>query len=35
MIKLSSKETSVVEISKDSPKENVVQEKIVNENNTH
>tara|TARA_B100001250_G_C19659376_1_gene726340 strand:- start:350 stop:1015 length:666 start_codon:yes stop_codon:yes gene_type:complete len=35
MIKLSSKETNVVEISNDTPKENVVQEKIVTDNNTH
>tara|TARA_Y100001934_G_scaffold272553_1_gene361036 strand:- start:152 stop:817 length:666 start_codon:yes stop_codon:yes gene_type:complete len=35
MIKLSSKETNVVEISDNSPKQNVVQEKIVKDNNTH
>ena len=35
MIKLSSKETNVVEISNNSPKKNVVQEKIVKDNNTH
>ena len=35
MIKLSSKEANVVEISDNSPKQNVVQEKIVKDNNTH
>ena len=35
MIKLSSKKTNVVEISDNSPKQNVVQEKIVKDNNTH
>jgi len=35
MIKLSSKETNVVEISNETAKENVVQEKIVTDNNTH
>ena len=35
MIKLSSKETNVVEISNETSKENVVQEKIVTDNNTH
>ena len=35
MIKLSSREANVVEISDNSPKQNVVQEKIVKDNNTH
>ena len=35
MIKLSSKDTNVVQVSKDKPKQNVVQEKIVKDNKTH
>ena len=35
MIKLSSKEANVVEISNNSPKQNVVKEKIVKDNNIH
>ena len=35
MIKLSSKDTNVVEISNSTPKKNIVQEKILTDNNTH
>ena len=35
MIKLSSKDLNVVQVSKKSPKQNVVQEKIVKDNQTH
>ena len=35
MIKLSSKDLNVVQVSKNSPKKNVVQEKIVKDNQTH